>query len=98
MQARPPPMNVILYVIQYTQVLVLKENTHRSVNSGHTSISDTLGQGGEPTLRLPLMRVISPQRVRAIDCCDSDVDHRMCWDMNLVHYLAILAFNGGLKR
>ena len=60
MQARPPPMNVILYVIQYTEVLVLKENIHRSVNPRHTCISDTLGQGGEPTLRLPFICIGSP--------------------------------------
>ena len=61
MQARPPPMNVILYVTQYIQVtVVLKENIHGSVNSGHTCISDTLGQGREPTLRLPFICIGSP--------------------------------------
>ena len=97
MQARPPPMNVILSLQNHQRCSIAVgggSNAHVGVASGKPSAgAHLLGGGAEPPLGLPLAGIWSPDGVVVVRSHDTDVDVGACGDFELSNSVAVPSDN-----
>lgn len=102
MQARAPPINVILKskqsVLTLWNTTTCKVDSHIGIDPRDMRLKECLRKGRQPTLRLPFLRIGTPQSGISIASSDSNKDKSVFGDEDLIQHGSIRCSDGSRKR
>ena len=98
MQARGPPVNVILTGLVSMERYRREKLFHSHISIYALNIRDTFRKWCQPTLRFPFSRIGPPDRWVAIQIIDLNVQVCVVRYKDFVDFAAIDIVNGGRKR